>query len=156
MVQWEDSFIRFGGQINPREIVKYNITLKAWTTLNSSSMPMDVYKSGCTKLPNKKIFIIGNDLNYYDYAVYDVVMNSWPIFSQQTIRQFDNSVLALSNRVFTLNGGQQSIIQEYNFLNDTFTYLPFELITVRTNYPGILAVPAKLFSHLPGGCIGIK
>ena len=156
LVQWEDSFIRFGGQSNLREILQYNITLKTWTSLNSSSFPMDVWRSGCATLPNKKIFIMGNIYNGKNYAVYDVVTNSWPIFSQATIGQFDASVLVLSNRVFVLTGGLQSIIQEYDYLNDTFLNLPITLKTFRMSYPGILAVPAKLFSHLPGGCIEIK
>ena len=156
MVQWEDSFIRFGGQINSREIMRYNITLKTWTSLDSSSMPMDVYRSGCATLPNKKIFILGNVPNYHKYTVYDVVTNSWPIFSQQPIQQYDTSVLVLSNRVFALSGGYQSIIQEYNFLSDTFTNSSFELITQRGYYGSVLAVPAKIFSFLLGGCIGIK
>ena len=156
LVQWEDSFIRFGGQSNLREILQYNITLKTWTSLNSSSFPMDVWRSGCATLPNKKIFIMGGINSPKEYAIYDVVTNSWPIYSQLIIRQYDVSVLVLSNRVFALTGGSQSIIQEYYYLNDTFTSLSLKLKTIRTNYPGILSVPANLFSYLPGGCIGIK
>ena len=155
LVQWEDSFIRFGGDGNKHEILQYNITLQTWTSLNST-MPRNIYNSGCAVMPNKQILLMGSLPGYYNYTVYDVPTNSWPIFSHQNYITYESSVLVLSDRVFILVAAGEDVVQEYLYKNDIFSQLPIKLITQRTRYPGVLSVPAKLFSHLPGGCIGIK
>ena len=154
MVTWNDSFIYLGGQPNFNVVLRYSHVTKNWTTL-STSTPMQIGQSSCVVLPNQNILVAGSALSpdYKTYAVYNVSSNSWPKTTTGFDVHYQSTSVVLSNRVFTIP--TSNVVEEYNYNNNTVTVQPFRLATTRTNMPSAIALPAKMFSHLPGGCKGV-
>ena len=145
MVTLHDSFFLFGGYPGINNILQYSHTTKTWITL--PKMPFTAQTPGCVVLRNQNILIDSGP-----FAVYDVSNNTWPAKYPPVNIHTSSTAFLLGKRVFsfTLYG-----ILEYHQDNNTVTIKPFEPMPGRGAVPGVIALPAYMFSHLPGGCIGV-
>jgi hypothetical protein len=65
-----------------------------------------------------------------------------------------NSIVKLGKRIF-IAGGQTDKVEEYHEDIDKWTTADFKISQSKYHFDA-LAIPASLFSHLPGGCVGVK
>ncbi len=159
MVTWNDSFLYFGGDPAYNTISKYSHATKSWTTLPFSSPPVLIKLSACIVLPNENVLVAGakdSSSNFRKYAIYYVTSNSWSIVVNGFAAQSDSAAVFLGERLIVFPGSYVNTIEEFHYQNNTVTTKSFQLITSRASKPGVLSLPAYLFSHLPGGCIGVK
>ena len=157
LVALDGYFIRFGGDSGYRDIYKYNVTSDAWTVIHSNTS-MDFYFTGCTLLPNGNVILVGSMTAsyWYSYVVYNVSSNSWGQIINGKNRRFSAAVLMLGTRLFSLSGGQVNVVEEYHWSNNTIEIKSSALLNVRGQPPGAIAVPAKLFANMKGGCLGVQ
>ena len=159
MVTWKDSFLYFGGDPDENTISKYSHETKSWTTLPFSSPPILIRLSACIVLPNQNILVagaVGSTQNFRRYAIYNVTSNNWPIWVNGFADRSHSTAVFLGERVFIFSGSYVNNIEEYHYdKNNIVTTSRFQLLTSRATKPGVLSLPAYLFSHLPGGCVGV-
>jgi len=154
MVIWNDAFIYFGGQPNYDTVLKYSGGTNNWTTLSSLS---DMKEPSCVVLPNQNVLVAGSTRNSFckRYAEFNVLGNTWLNKAVGITPHYKSVALLLGQRVFTIAGYYVNDIEEYHYNNNTVSTKPFQLLTVRSGTPSAIALPANLFSHLPGGCLGV-
>ena len=91
----------------------------------------------------------------HTFTIYDIPSKSWD--DTGTIGQsYSKPILVnLGSRVFALIDDNNGAVQEFFYYKNSFTIVPQP--TFNSGYPGsvAVAVPAKLFSQLPGGCKGV-
>ncbi len=73
--------------------------------------------------------------------------------------RFGSTFVTLSGRYFLIGGGYPDtlvdVVEEFHYESNTWTEVEASPITQQMG-SSALAVPAEIFSHLPGGCEGIK
>ncbi len=157
MVGWKDCIILLGGTSNLRGVQIFNITNQTWAVMDSSQVPMDIFWSSSLTLPNGNVLIAGSHQNgyYYSAAVYNPTDNSWTELEKTTTNHYGTRLVQLGSRIFATDGYQTDLVEE--FILETYTWKPVDVKfqVRRTGYHSLLALPAKLFSHLQGGCQGV-
>jgi hypothetical protein len=154
MVGWKDSIILLGGGGNLRGVQIFNITQQTWAVMDSSQVPMDIFWSSSLILPNGNVLIVGSEQSgsYYSAAFYNPTNNSWKGLEKTVTSHFGSRLVQLGSRIFATDGYQTDLVEE--FVLETYTWKPVDvkLQARRKGYHSLLALPAKLFSHLQGGC----
>jgi len=147
MVTWNGTFILFADSY----ILKYFILARNWVAMPYSGAPMLFYGAGCVVLPNQNILITGSAGSTYSkyFAVYNVTSNSWPYKTISLYDMYTSNSMVLGNRVFVTS---TLGMQEYHSKNNSFTDVGYNFISPN---PSVVSVPAKLFSHLQGECVGV-
>ena len=151
MVTWKDSFIQFGGTAFLKAVLMFNHTSQLWSTLQASSAPTEMYFNGCVIMPNQQVLIVSDRKIL---AVYDTSSNSWSYSGPILFICTFSKVFVLGKRVFFFCSGSTNVF-EFHYENNTITNTPNALQLSRELSPGVVTVPAKLFSDLPGGCKGV-
>jgi len=158
MVGWNDCIILLGGDSNLRGVQIFNITEQTWTVMDSSQVPMDLWWSSSLTLSNGNILIVGSAQSgyYYSAALYNPKDNTWIELEKTDANRDGSRLVQLGNKVFAVEGISNKITEE--FLLETNTWEPYDvkLLVRRRGYHSMLSLPAKLFSHLQGGCQGIE
>jgi hypothetical protein len=156
-VSWKNVIIRFGGSASLLKVFQYDPSTKIWTTLSSSSPPMELCYSGCSVLPNMNVLLAGSSAGSYKmFSVYNVTSNTWPLTTNATINVFFSTLLLLGKRVVTIPHLSYSTITEYNYLSNTATNMGSLLNLPRPYFAGAISVPAGWFANLPNDCIGVQ
>jgi hypothetical protein len=158
MVGWKESIILLGGNIILRVVQIFNITEQTWTVMDSSQVPMDLWWSSSLKLYNGNIFIVGSNVidSHYSAAFYNPNDNSWTELEKTTTNHFGTRLVQLGGKIFAIEGVSSDLTEEFELETSTWTPVDFKLQVRRGGYHSLLALPARLFSHLPGGCQGVE
>jgi hypothetical protein len=157
MVGWKDSIILLGGTSNPRGVQIFNITERTWTVMDSSKVPMDIDWSSSLMLSNGHVFVVGSEseISYYSAAIYNPKDNSWRELEKTATNHCGARLIQLGKRVFAINGKYSDLVEEFEFETSTWKPLELKLKISRNGRHSLLALPAKLFSHLQGECHGV-
>jgi hypothetical protein len=159
MVAWHEDFLLIGGRKSDNGVQRYSHATQTWSIVESSSAPMIVDFSGCIVLPTDEILVVGAedpDIAGISAALYNATANSWTKLADTQWNHHGVSLVRLGQRVFALGSRDQNIVEEFHYNNNTWTTLDAGLIVHRTGHQGVLSLPAHLFQHLPGGCVGVK
>ncbi len=157
-VSWENYIFKFGGSWNHhlRTVQRYDSFSQKWTNL-STYAPFDVFRSGCVTLPNGNILIVGSMVYPSNvYSEYNVRRNIWSPIIHGRIPQIDSTPLVLGRRVFVISSYSPKPVEEYNYETSTVSFSALDFNISMEYKPAVVAVPARWFSYIPGGCLGIK
>ena len=153
------TFYLFGGATNTRGVQSFNHSSQNWTVLDSRFVPMDIYLSGCLALPNEEVLIVGSESASYKFsALYNARSNTWtPVADTLTVSKNGISLVALGSRIFAIGGSNTvNVTEEFHYDNNTWSPIETKLLTLHGGHHGVIALPAKMFEHLPGGCVGVQ
>lgn len=159
MVTWHDYFLLIGGRDSDNGVQRFSHATQTWNIVESSSAPMIVDFSGCIVLPTDEILVVGAehpDIAGIAVALYNVTANSWTKLEDSQWNHHGVSLVQLGQRVFALGSRDQNVVEEFHYNNNTWTTLDNSLIVHRTGHQDVLSLPADLFQHLPGGCVGVQ
>jgi N-acetylneuraminic acid mutarotase len=136
----------------------FNHSSNTWQILDSTTVPMDIYLSACTLLQNDDILVVGSEGTPYQSsaAVYNIQSNTWSTLPNTTYPRDGTALVTLGKRVFAIDGHFRNIIEEFNYNNTSWSPVQTKLIAYRDGHQGILPLPAEMFQHLPGGCVGVQ
>jgi hypothetical protein len=110
------------------------------STFTHESQPGEIY--------NDKIYI-KDDSNP---EVFDPIINSWSSWPAPLNKTGEGPCLT---RVFAIDHDAKNVIEEFHYNNNTWSSVEAKLIVPRKHH-GTIALPAELFQHLPGGCVGVQ
>jgi hypothetical protein len=158
LVAWKDTFILIGGSSTRRGIQRFNHSCNTWQFLDLSSAPMDIVYSGCILLPPDEILVVGSEGYPYQSsaAVYNIRANTWKKLPATTNPKNGASLVILGSRILAIDGHFKNIIEEFNYNTSTWSPVEAKLITHGDGHQGVLPLPAEMFQHLPGGCVGVQ
>jgi hypothetical protein len=157
LVAWKDTFILLGGSLNPRGVQNFNHSSSTWQVLDSSTVPMDIYLSGCTLLPNDEILVVGSEnSDLSSVTLYNIKENSWEKLSNTPSQRDGTSLVILGTKIFAMDGHFNNIIEEFDYNTSSWSPVAAKLITHRGGHQDVIALPAEMFQHLPGGCVGVQ
>ena len=158
MVGWKDTIILLGGSSNRRGIQIFNVTEQTWTARDSSQVPMDLYWSSSITLLDGNVLVIGSDIASYSYsaAIYNPSSNSWKELEKTATNHRGTRVIQLERRIFAIGGVYSLIVEEFHLNGNTWKPVDSKLLIEHKGDHSLLALPARLFSHLPGGCQGVQ
>jgi len=153
---WKDTFLLIGGRSNIRGVQSFNHSTQTWTELDASSAPMDVYNSGCEVLPNQNILVLGSGRAQFSFssALYNVEENKWTSLGGTNYKRDGTSLVKLGNRVFAIGGLGTDVVEEFIPADNSWIPVDAKPIVPRA-YHSTISVPAHLFAHMEGGCVGI-
>ena len=158
LVAWKEFFFLIGGYTDKRGFQTFNHSSNTWEALGSSSVPMDVLLSDCLLLPSDEILVVGSEYAPYvnSAALYNIEANTWKQLPNSTSPRAGGGLVILGTRIFVMGDHFENVVEEFDY--DTSTWSPVEakLITHRDGHQGILPLPAEMFQHLPGGCVGVQ
>ena len=101
-----------------------------------------------------KVFLIGGSAGT-GFTVYDIETRDWDLLRVCSFGFSDPVVLTLSSRVFVMAADENGLAAEFFYTNSSVEYITKSFQNSVCYGSSALAVPAKLFSHLPGGCTGV-
>ena len=85
-------------------------------------------------------------------SIYHVSTARPYIWSDTILSHNYGKVLNLNGRIFVIGGDSHvNRVEEYDARRKKFKLVEARTLEVRSRF-GAIAVPAKLFRHLPGGC----
>jgi len=151
MISLKDSILVFFKY----SVHSFNTTSNSWSVLNEGTSPFRLLYSKCILLPKNQVLVLsGSDLSI---AIFDIQTNSWEKLEDSNCsRYFRPSIVNLNGRFFMF-GCQDDHRGVVEFHYETKTWTEVEAKTKNQNeFSSALALPAEMFSHLPGGCEGIK
>jgi len=153
---WKDTFLLIGGNSNKRGVQSFNHSTQIWTELDASSASMDVYVSGCEVLPNQNILVLGSNTAQFinSSALYNVEENKWTSLGDSNYNRDGTSLVKLGNRVFAIGGSGTDVVEEFIPADNSWIPVDAKPIVPRA-YHSTISVPAHLFAHMEGGCVGI-
>ena len=165
-VSWNSSIMRLGADGAPslrRQVHSYDPATNSWSNQPiSSSVPFEIFQTGCVVLPNGNVLVTGTSKTGWpnqpnNYAEYNVTANTWsPLMQGNSSSSFVKSLpLVLGNRVFVLPNGNDMPVYEYIYTNSTMVAAPYKYPASGWMSPAATVVPASWFSHLTGGCTGV-
>jgi Kelch motif len=157
-VSWKNYIFKFGGlsPTHSRQVQRYDSYSHKWTTLLTYP-PFDIYRSGCVTLPNGNILIVGSmATSVMAYSEYNVRTNVWSPIIVGRILQHESTPLVLGRQVFVIPSLGPKPVEVYNYKNSTVSFSAKDFNITTSYKPAVVAVPARWFSDLPGGCLGIK
>ena len=154
---WKDTFLLIGGETNERGVQSFNHSTQTWIELDASSAPMDVWVSGCVVLQNQNVLILGSEIDAFSNssALYNVEENNWTSLGNTNYNRVGTSLVRLGNRVFAIGGLGTDVVEEFD--SDDNTWVPVDAKPIFPRYlHSTISVPAHLFAHMEGGCVGIQ
>ena len=157
LVPWRDSLILLGGAFSVRAVESYNVATSTWMTIDSS-VPFYIVGSGCVVLPSEEILVVGpaSSPNYKSAAIYNVEDNKWTMGQDSSFDRYRTALVVLGKRTFSVGGISDGIkaIEEFDYASKSWKTVNTPLIVPRRAH-SMIAIPAELFAHLPGGCEGV-
>jgi N-acetylneuraminic acid mutarotase len=157
LVAWMDTFILLGGFSNRQGIQTFNHSSNTWQVLDSTNVPMDIYLSGCALLSSDEILVVGSeDSDLSSAALYNIRANTWKKLAETTNAKQGASLVILGSRIFVMGDHYENVIEEFDYDTSTWSLVEAKLITHREGHQGVIALPAEMFQHLPGGCVGVQ
>jgi hypothetical protein len=158
MVGWMDCIILLGGSSNLRGIQIFNITEQTWTVMDSSQVPMDLWWSSSLTLSNGNVFVVGSEKSgsHYSAAFYNPKDNSWVKLDASDTNHFGTRLVQLGSKIYAVDGHKTDVVEEFLLETNTWKPVSVKLINKHDGLHSLLALPAKLFSHLQGGCQGVE
>ncbi len=158
MVGWKDCIILLGGDSNLKGVQIFNVTEQTWTVMDSSLVPMDIWWSSSLTLSNGNVLIVGSHKTsfYNSTAFYKPDDNTWVKLEETTFNRDATRLVQLGSRIFAIDGYFTNLVEEFLLGTNTWKPVDVELLIKRTGHHSLLALPARLFSHLPGGCQGVE
>ena len=158
MVGQKDTIILLGGQNNLKGIQIFNITEQTWTIMDSSQVTMDLRWSSSLTLNDGNVIIVGSEKDDYSYsaAIYAPTDNTWKELEKTETNHFGTRLVQLGGKVFAIEGGSNDLVEEFVLETETWKPVDVKLNVRRYGFHSLLALPARLFSHLPGGCQGVE
>ena len=157
LLAWHDSFILIGGEPNFRAVQTFNHSSNEWKVLDSSSVPMDVFCSGCAVLPNEDVLVVGSEnADVTSAAVFNVRSNTWKQLPHTSIERGGTSLVPLGSRVFAIDGHGGNVVEEFDYKTQTWISVDAKLMVFRKGHQGVVALPAEMFQHREGGCTGVQ
>ena len=156
LLTWKDSLLLMGGEASRRTMEQYHISNQTWTAIDTT-IPMDIYGSGCIVLPNDEILVLGSWETAYEKsaAVYNVEDNEWTTVQDSSFHRSFTAFVVLGKRVFATGGGFFAGTEEFDYESRTWSTLGPELLMPRRVH-SMIGLPADLFQHLSGGCEGVQ
>ena len=114
------------------------------------------------KLPNNKILVVA----FQETALYNPDSNTWEVLDSRPLEKISTTYVTLSGRVFDLVAPGYgfdydveplltSDTQEFDYRANTWTTMDVQLLRPDNGFRSAIALPARLFDHLPGGCVRI-
>ena len=121
-----------------------------------SSVPFDIFYSGCVVLPSEEILVVGpaSSPYYKSAAIYNVEDNQWTMVQDSSFDRDGTALVVLRKRTFAVGGGGERGIEEFDYASKSWKTVNTPLIVPRRAH-SMIAIPAELFAHLPGGCEGV-
>jgi hypothetical protein len=157
LVAWKDTFTLIGGSSNRRGVQNFNHSTNTWQVLDSTAVPMDIYFSGCALLPSDEILVVGSEeSDQYSAALYNIRANTWKKLSDTLNPRDGTALVTLGTHVFAIDGHYGNIVEEFNYNTSSWSPIEAKLITHREGHQGVIPLPAEMFQHLPGGCVGVQ
>ncbi len=157
LVAWKDTFFLIGGSSNQHGVQSFNHSSDTWQVLDSTNVPMDIYYSSCILLPSDNILVVGSENSLYQSsaALYNIGLKTWTKLPDTSVNRHGTSLVMLGSRVFAMDSDERNVIEEFHYNNNTWSSVEAKLIVPRMHH-GTIALPAELFQHLPGGCVGVQ
>ncbi len=157
MVGWKDCIILLGGGSNPKGVQIFNITKQTWAVMDSSQVPMEMYWSSSLTLPNGNVLIAGSFQDGYHNSAtfYNPTNNSWKELEKTATSHHGTRLVQLGTQIFAIGGRANDLVEEFILETNTWKPVDTKLLVRRDGYMSLLALPAKLFSHLQGRCQGV-
>jgi hypothetical protein len=158
IIVWRDSIIAFGGSSNPQIVQLFNLTVNAWSALDTELAPFKLLWPTCTLLPTNRVLLLGSYISGFQGAVlYDIVNKSWEQLADVKYNRQGSTFVNLNKRYFLIGGGWPiiDVVEEYHYETNTWTEVEAGPIN-QQKYGSAIALPAGMFANLPGGCEGIK
>jgi N-acetylneuraminic acid mutarotase len=158
MVGWMDCIILLGGLSYLRGVQIFNVTKQTWTVMDSSPVPMDMYWSSSLVLSNRNVLIVGSEKidSRNSASFYNPNDNSWVKLPETTTSHRGTRLIHLGSRTFAIEGVSSDLTEEFELETNTWTPVDVKLQVTRGGFHSLLALPARLFSHLLGGCQGVE
>jgi hypothetical protein len=125
--------------------------------MDTSQLPMEIHWSSSLTLNNGNVFIVGSEQSgsHYSAAFYKPTDNSWVQLEDSVTSHQGTRLVQLGTQLFAIGGRANDLVEEYNLETNLWTPVDVELLVKRDGHHSVLALPARLFSHLPGGCHGV-
>ena len=157
MVGWKDSIILIGGLKNMRGVQIFNITSQTWAVKNSANVPMDIVWSSSLLISHDEVLFVGSDSSgyYKSAAKYYPVTDSWLKLPDTRESHRGSRLVQVGARIFVIYGYETDTVEEFFRANNTLSRIQIKPINSYKGYHSVVALPSKLFAHLPGGCKGI-
>jgi len=154
---WKDSIILFGGDSYRKGVQIFNVTSQTWKDLTFEKVPMDMYWSSCLLIGVDKVLIVGSHAGAYpnSAAIYYPKNDSWVSLQKSTAGLWATRLVKLGSRIFALAGFEDYTVKEFFVANETWSVNPIKLLGFYPGHHSVVAVPASLFAHIPGGCKGV-
>ena len=155
---WQHSILLFGGSDDPRGVYIFDHASTTWSAVNTSQLTMDLWFSSCIKLQNDLVLISGSNQPPYTNSVvsFDPKAETWTELESTIQDKRDTRLVELGSRIFAIEGYTTDDVEEYVLLTDTWKPVDVKLLARRNGWHSLLALPADMFSHLPGGCEGVE
>jgi hypothetical protein len=157
LIAWQETFILLGGLIGPTP-QSFNHSTNTWQVVDYVRPPIYFDTNGCILLPSDEILVVGSEgyLNYTSAALYDIKANSWKELPKTTYCRDGASLVILGSRIFAMDGRYNNTVEEFDYDTSSWSLVAAELITHRGGSQDVIALPAEMFQHLPGGCVGVQ
>lgn len=156
-IRWKDSIIIFGGIDSYRGVQTFNVTSQTWSVQNSSNVPFDLIWTSCLLLDEDEILLVGADSQdfFYSAAKYYPSSDTWIELEKSELNHWGTRLVKLGSRTFAINGHENQMVEEFHSSNNSWTIIDTKPHHIYYGFHTVLALPATLFAHLPGGCKGI-
>jgi hypothetical protein len=125
--------------------------------MDSPQVPMDLYHSSSLTLANGNVLIVGSRQNgsHFSAAFYKPTDNFWTEQEKTATSHEGTRLVQLASRIFAIGGRYSGLVEEFLLETNAWKSVDAKLIN-KYSYQCLLALPAKLFSHLQGGCQGVN
>jgi len=106
-------------------------------------------------LPKNQVLLVGSAYKSNSVAIFDIQTNSWEKLEDSKYNRYGSTLVNLSGRFFMIGGRDESVSEEFHYESKTWTEVKARTINNHW-FSSALPLPAEMFSHLPGECVGIK
>ncbi len=158
LVAWKDTFILLGGFSNRRGVQTFNHSSNTWQVLDSTAVPLNIFLSGCALLPSDEILVVGSEQSIYKSSavLYNIQANSWKELPGTTNDREGASLVILGSRTFVMEDHFKNSVEELDYNTSSWSLVAAKLMIHREGHQGVIPLPAEMFQHLPGGCVGVQ
>jgi len=156
-VGWKDSIILLGGDGNSKRVQVFNVTSHVWTIQALGNIPFGLDWSSSLLIDQNRVLTAGSYPSpfHHSAAIYYPQNNTWISLPASQVSHRGSRLVKLGSRIFAINGQAKDTVQEFSADNNTWSLIGIQPYNRYNGKHSVVAVPASLFAHLPGGCKGI-